>query len=66
MVEREDGGGKGGGKGWWEGMWQMMALMGGGDGIDGRGAVVCAGPGMPVCKGRDSHLCDPLGHIGHT
>ncbi len=26
----------------------MMALMGGSDGIDGRGAVVCAGPGMPV------------------
>ena len=43
VMEREDGVGKG-----WEGMWQMMALMGGGDGIDGCGAVVCAGPGMPV------------------
>ncbi len=19
-----------------------------------------------LCKGRDSHLCDPLGHLGHT
>ncbi len=19
-----------------------------------------------LCKGRDSHLCDPLGHFGHT
>ena len=26
----------------------MMALMGSGDGIDERGAVVCAGLGMPV------------------
>ena len=44
VVERNGGGGKG----WWEGMWQMMVLMGGSDGIDGHGAVVCAGPGMPV------------------